>query len=289
MKKSLLFLLAALIAFPLIALSYDNNEYQVKSREYSEKAQKAFDEGNYAASIEYSKKAEEYAAKSYEYIQSMLARTEAETEMNRARTRYTWAKNNNAETAHPQAFAIATEALDSGTLAFDNGQYDVAVVCAKKVLDALAVVSGDESGFTILPSTYKIRTFRGEKDCLWNIAKNPAVYNDAFKWRILYKANKDKLPDPENPNWVEPGIILIIPSLAGETRSGMYDPSAVYESLDSAIKNKRTPVEPNTEVTPVQPDVEAATEPADSGNGINLELTDGDNTTIDTVTEPDLE
>lgn len=216
------------------ALSYDNNEYQRESRRYSQLAEKAFDEGDYDLSIEYSKKATEYANKSYEYIQSMLARVEAENQMNKARSRYTWAKQNDAEIKYPEAFVTATEALNAGGRAFDNEEYDVAVVCAKKALDALMVVTGDESGFADLPSQYRIRTFRGEKDCLWNIAKNPAVYNDPFKWNLLYEANKQKLPDPGDPNWVEPGIVLDIPSLKGEKRSGMYDPSIVYKSLDAA-------------------------------------------------------
>ena len=200
MKKilSAILLLAMSVCFAA-ELSYDNNQYQRESRRYSELAQKAFDSGDYALSIEYAKKAEELAAKSYEYIQLMLARSEAEAQMNRARTRYTWAKNNGADKKEPAAFALATEALNAGGLAFDNEQYDVAVVCANKVLDALSVVKGDESTFAALPKQYTIRTFRGEKDCLWNIAKNPAVYNDPFKWKILYEANKDKLPDPNNP------------------------------------------------------------------------------------------
>ena len=48
-------------------------------------------------------------------------------------------------------------------------------------------------------------------------------------WRKLYEANKDKLPDPTNPNWVEPDIILTIPSIKGEKRSGLYDPSISYK------------------------------------------------------------
>lgn len=231
MKKFFTVLFLSVCVFALSALSYDNNQYQRESRRYSDLAKKAFDEGDYQLSIEYSKKAEELATKSYEYIQSMLARKEAEDEMNRARSRYTWAKRNKAETRYAEAFTKATEALNAGGQAFDNEEYDVAVVCAKHVLDALSVVKGDESEFTSLPSQYTIRTFRGEKDCLWNIAKNPAVYGNGFKWTILFEANKKKLPDPKNPNWVEPGIILEIPSIKGETRSGMYDPTAVYKKF----------------------------------------------------------
>ena len=220
----------------LFAVSYDNNEYQRKSRAYSELAQRAYNEGDYDASIEYSRLAEENAQKSADYIQYMLARIEAEQAMNKARTRYTWAKNNKAEEKHPEAFETATEALQAGNTAFENKDFDVAVVCAKKVLDALAVVTGDESSFATLPDQYRIRTWRGERDCLWNIAKDKAIYDNPYLWRKLYEANKDKLPDPNNPDWVEPGIILTIPSLRGEKRSGLYDPAVTYEKLPPAKK-----------------------------------------------------
>ena len=222
----------------LFAVSYDNNEYQRKSRAYSELAVRAYDEGDYDGSIEYSRLAEEYAQKSADYIQYMLARIEAEQAMNKARTRYTWAKNNKAEQKYPEAFKTATEALQAGHTAFEHKDFDVAVVCAKKVLDALADVSGDESSFATLPAEYRIRTWRGERDCLWNIAKDKAIYDNPYLWRKLYEANKDKLPDPNNPDWVEPGIILTIPSLRGEKRSGLYDPAVTYEKLPP-LKTKK--------------------------------------------------
>lgn len=222
----------------LFAVSYDNNEYQRKSRAYSELAVRAYDEGDYDGSIEYSRLAEEYAQKSADYIQYMLARIEAEQAMNKARTRYTWAKNNKADQKYPEAFKTATEALQAGHTAFENKDFDVAVVCAKKVLDALADVSGDESSFATLPAEYRIRTWRGERDCLWNIAKDKAIYDNPYLWRKLYEANKNKLPDPNNPDWVEPGIILTIPSLRGEKRSGLYDPAVTYEKLPP-LKTKK--------------------------------------------------
>ena len=227
------FVLGAVLLF---AVSYDNNEYQRKSRAYSELARRAYSEGDYDASIEYSRLAEENAQKSGDDIQYMLARVEAEQAMNRARTRYTWAKNNKAEEKYPEAFKTATEALQAGNTAFGNKDFDVAVVCAKKVLDALAVVTGDESSFATLPAQYRIRTWRGERDCLWNIAKDKAIYDNPYLWRKLYEANKNKLPDPNNPDWVEPGIILTIPSLRGEKRDGMYDPAVTYEKLPSGKK-----------------------------------------------------
>ena len=230
MKKLITILIFLSLLIPLFAVSYDDNEYQRKSRAYTELAAKAYDEGDYDAAIEYSKLAESYAQQSADFIQRMLAKTEAEQEMNKARTRFTWAKANGAAEKYPDAYKTAEESLNAGSIAFDNENYDVAVVCAQRVMDALSVVEGkDSTGLAELPSQYRVRTWRGEKDCLWNIAAKKEVYGNPFMWRKLYEANKDKLPDPKNPNWVEPDIILTIPSIKGEKRSGLYDPSKTYK------------------------------------------------------------
>lgn len=233
MKKTLVLAFCVLLAgmVPLFALSYENNQYQRKSRAHAELARKAFDSGDYDAAIRHSELAEQYAQESADFIQRMLARVEAEQAMNRARTRYTWAKNNGAETRYAEEFVIATAALEAGSTAFDNKDYDVAVVSAQKVLDALSSVEGDEGGLQPLPAEFRVRTWRTERDCLWNIAENPAVYGNPFMWNKLYQANKDKLPDANNPDWLEPDIILTIPSIRGEKRSGRYDPNKTYQSL----------------------------------------------------------
>jgi nucleoid-associated protein YgaU len=83
-----------------------------------------------------------------------------------------------------------------------------------------------------LPAQYTVRTWKGERDCLWIIAGQAWVYNDPYKWRLLYNANKDKLPDPQNPNWLEPGIVLDIPSIKGETRRGIWAENKQYPSFN---------------------------------------------------------
>ena len=64
MKKLITILIFLLVLIPLFAVSYDDNEYQRKSRAYTELAAKAYDEGDYEAAIEYSKLAESYAQQS---------------------------------------------------------------------------------------------------------------------------------------------------------------------------------------------------------------------------------
>jgi hypothetical protein len=86
----------------------------------------------------------------------------------------------------------------------------------------------------VLPAQYMVRTWGGERDCLWNIAGESWSYNDPYKWRLLYEANKEKLPDPKNPNWLEPGIVLDIPSISGETRRGVWTETGKYPTFEAA-------------------------------------------------------
>jgi len=75
-----------------------------------------------------------------------------------------------------------------------------------------------------LPKQYTVRTWAKEKDCLWTIAGYSWVYGDNEKWRELYNANKSKMPNPNNPDLILPGMVLDIPSINNETREGMWQP-----------------------------------------------------------------
>jgi len=80
-----------------------------------------------------------------------------------------------------------------------------------------------------LPATYTVRPWSVSKDCFWNIAGFPWVYGDPHQWRLLYNANKSKLPNPNNPNVIEPGTVLDIPSIKGEVRQGAWESGKTYE------------------------------------------------------------
>jgi nucleoid-associated protein YgaU len=57
------------------------------------------------------------------------------------------------------------------------------------------------------------------------------VYNNPWKWRLLYDANRDLLEDPKNPDIIEPGMRFVIPALGSEMREGEYDPQVEYPPL----------------------------------------------------------
>jgi uncharacterized coiled-coil protein SlyX len=53
-------------------------------------------------------------------------------------------------------------------------------------------------------------------DCLWNIAKKKDHYGNAFAWPVIYKANRDKI---KNPDLIYPDQVFSIPPLTQEEKS----------------------------------------------------------------------
>jgi len=76
---------------------------------------------------------------------------------------------------------------------------------------------------SMLPVQYTVRSWKETGDSFSAIAEMPFIYGDSIHWRILYDANKSKLPRQNNPHLIYPGTILDIPSLNGEERSGMWN------------------------------------------------------------------
>jgi nucleoid-associated protein YgaU len=124
--------------------------------------------------------------------------------------------------------------------AYNYGDYDAsasfaeaAIRSAKLSDEYVAQQMGPDTkdGTSPLPASYTIRSWGVSLDCFWNIAGRPWVYGNPHLWRVLYNANKAKLPDPNNPNLIEPGIVLDIPSLKGEVRQGTWDENKTYKPL----------------------------------------------------------
>ncbi|HEY6436804.1 MAG TPA: LysM peptidoglycan-binding domain-containing protein [Ignavibacteriaceae bacterium] len=63
-------------------------------------------------------------------------------------------------------------------------------------------------------------------DCLWNIAKKKEHYGNGFAWPVIYKANRDKI---KNPDLIYPAQVFSIPPLT-------QDEKAKYEKLRSNYK-----------------------------------------------------
>jgi nucleoid-associated protein YgaU len=63
--------------------------------------------------------------------------------------------------------------------------------------------------------TYTVGTWAKDRDCLWNIAKKPKVYDNAFLWPKIWQGNRDQI---KNPDVIQPGQKLKIPPKADLTK-----------------------------------------------------------------------
>jgi len=127
--------------------------------------------------------------------------------------------------------ADVTEAeglLEEAKGAFDEGDYATAISKAREAEEsanqarerALAKareeeekeweVVEEEKVVEGAPKIYVVGTWARDRDCLWNIAKKPSIYGDPWKWKRIYKANTDKIKDPD---LIYPGQRLTIPKL----------------------------------------------------------------------------
>ncbi|MDR2662569.1 MAG: LysM peptidoglycan-binding domain-containing protein [Treponema sp.] len=214
-----------------------NNQYYLQSVRLTEQARESFEVGDYDASAAYSAQAAEYARRSDDYVSMRLA----ENVLAKAHSRYTWAGSVGAARRYPREYQAATTAYNEAQDARKAQNWDETSAAANRVIIALAGVKGPagDGGPSAgpqpqppqgtLPAQYTVRLWTSTGDCFSAIAGWSWVYGDARQWRKLYEANKSKLPNPDNPHLIIPGMVLDIPSLKGETRSGMWDPAAKYE------------------------------------------------------------
>jgi nucleoid-associated protein YgaU len=194
-----------------------NNRFMLEKNRLIAMAEESHEAGNYDAAIEYAQEAIRFGHLSDDYVHLQLRIHLAETAINAARTRLDLAKETGAQNRYVQIY-IRAESVFNEALFFRSAEnWNSAREKALQVLVILAEIPD-----TIpLPAQYLVKTWASTRDCLWNIAAKPEIYGDPLKWPILYNANRDKLPRPNNPDLIHPGMILDIPSIDGEYRSGL--------------------------------------------------------------------
>lgn len=247
MKRSLVIVSMVILLFGPLAIisaaagddeipaSIRNNKYFVESVRLTNLAQQAYDDGDYDASSQYSRDAVRYAQLSDEYVRLQLKIKETDDAIAAARKRLDYAASVNAASRFPTEYGQAQTAYGEARSLRSAQSWDPAIAAANRVLVALSGIGGEQrpprEGPAQLPAQYTVRPWNDSKDCLWNIAGRPWVYDDPKKWRLLYDANKSRMPKADNPDLIEPGMVLDIPSVKGETRQGMWDGSKTYPSL----------------------------------------------------------
>jgi nucleoid-associated protein YgaU len=200
-----------------------NNQYYQKSVEYEKLSKKSFDSGEYDEATEYALKAQEYAALSKQYIAEQVLAFRARTALNAARDRMRVADRLNIKNRDSELYASASGYYQNANSKFNAKDYENSIADSQRVLELLkdiAPVAATATPAGGLAATYKVKLNVQRRDSLWRIAGFDYIYGDPFKWPVLYEANKHTFPQPNNPHLIHPGMILQIPSIKGETRSG---------------------------------------------------------------------
>ena len=217
-----------------------NNAYLTEAYRYANLAKLSLLEGEFEASIGYSAEAVRYAELSDEYIRGLSRLTPVLAE---AEDRFLWAASSGAAEYYPDEMDRARVDLTKARTEKRNQNWEDALQFALLVLEDLADVAAPppknipaRTDLPPEPTQYKVRPWDAFGDCLWNIAQ--WFYRNPRRWPVLYEANKERLPDPNNPNWIEIGMILDIPSIGGEAREGFWDSGRLYEAPPEGTASK---------------------------------------------------
>jgi tetratricopeptide (TPR) repeat protein len=237
------FAFAAITDYPDAAVnSILKNRYLDESLRLQKLANQLFAGGDYDKAAKYAVDAVKAASASDIYVNQQLKIHAANNKMDAALKRLAWADMSEAKRYFPAEFYDAKTYYNLGLIAQDAKKWDDTINNADKVIAVLATVAAPPenlgaaqdkkmSNETPLPSRYIVRPWDTYGDCFWNIAGRSWSYGDPRRWPILYQANKKKLLDPNNPNLIEPGMIMDIPSINGEKRDGLWDSGTAYSPL----------------------------------------------------------
>ncbi len=111
-----------------------------------------------------------------------------------------------SQKADDQQFKIAA-------LEFEITQLEEQIAAAEGTSGGPGTVGGGEGSG---PGIEETGTYMVEKgDNLWNIAGKPGIYNDPYRWLLLYHANRDQIFEPD---LIYPGMILLVPHYRGLAR-----------------------------------------------------------------------
>lgn len=82
--------------------------------------------------------------------------------------------------------------------------------------------------------TYTVGTWSQNRDCLWNIAKKPDMYNNAWLWPKIWQGNRDMIKDPDV---IQPGWNLKVPDGTELSKEEQSAANKYYRSKAAAEPN----------------------------------------------------
>jgi nucleoid-associated protein YgaU len=189
-----------------------NNKYLVENKRLVALAEKSLTDAKFDDAVKNAAEAEKFADQSDKYVDAYKA-------FDAAQARMEWAKKAGVAKRYAEIYTEAETAFTEAAGFRSGEKWDETKTASLRVMTILAQLPEEVP----LPAQYLVKAWGQVKDCLWNIAARPEVYNDPAQWQRLYTANRSKFPEPNNPNLIEPGMLLDIPSINDEYRFGVLE------------------------------------------------------------------
>jgi nucleoid-associated protein YgaU len=216
----------------------DNPDYQA-ALQLQKSADEAYANGDYDAADNYSAQAEALFNKVQNAPNKDALKAQADSMLKTVEQRMAKVDVKRATKEFPDNLTNAKTRQSAAKDAFGAEDFQQSINESQAALDALDELdallakqtTNPVEGEIVLPRYYVVRLIPANRDCLWNIAGYSFVYGDPMKWKILYDANKNKLPIPANADLILPKQVFEIPPIAGEKREGTYDPKKKYPAL----------------------------------------------------------
>ncbi len=192
-------------------------------------AEESYNKGEYDKANEYAEKAKEISLEIEQLKQELRIKKEAEKRLREAREVVGEIREDGIKYA-PETFKLAESKLKEAEEYYNqrgyNEAYDLAgeaITLAEKCKNIISQKKAEEASKSVkiekrkpvksiykIKTRYKVRLIPHRRDCLWRIAEYKFIYGNPWKWPIIYKANKDKIKDPD---LIYPGQIFDIPEL----------------------------------------------------------------------------
>lgn len=181
-------------------------------------AETSFENKDYEKALELAKKVSEDANSAKKLVE--LA-NKAKNLIEQAKLDIGEAKKMGAKKFAPELLKSAEDSLAKAVLSNEAKDYLKVIEYASKASDdakaaksACEVEKAKKQAYTVIKG-----------DCLWNISKNEKIYGDPFMWPLIYKANKDKI---KNPDLIYPNQEFNVPP--------NYEQNDKNEAIDAAKK-----------------------------------------------------
>ncbi len=157
------------------------------------------------------KKAADFASRAFdkagEAMRLLELRNKAAALLKEAETAIAEAKKAGAEKKAAELLGAASEKYNGASKAFTESNYmDTITLASKAIDDAKAAIAACAA---VKTPEYVVR----KGDCLWRISAKKEVYNDPFLWPMIFKANSDKI---SNPDLIYPEQDFVLPAPSGQ-------------------------------------------------------------------------